>query len=123
MLRKLVLFIGLLSVVSFISDTKISYAANDPSFACLDAAGPTQVITGFYGTGKFEPETAPFKKFDARTASFEIPETISHSLVSLDGPGDDHHMCWAGGFFTASLSWHDLDISWDVSKHGYDGDA
>jgi len=120
MLRKLVLFIGLLSVVSFISDTKISYAANDPSFACLDAAGPTQVVTGFYGTGKFEPETAPFKKFDARTASFEIPYDISWGKVVLRGSSDSHDMCWAGGYVTAALDWHDLDISWDQSKHGYD---
>src|SRR5690606_31064891 len=93
-----------------------------PTFACLEQAGPTQIVTGLYDQGKFEPEVAANQKFDARTASFVYPETISHAMVSLGekgGSGADH-MCWAGGYFTASLSWHGLDISWEQSKQGYD---
>lgn len=94
----------------------------DPSFACLEQAGPTQTVTGVYDQGKFEPAVIANKKFDARTASFIYPETISHAMVSLgerDGSSADR-MCWAGGYFTASLSWHSLNISWEESKQGYD---
>ena len=93
----------------------------DPSFDCLSQLGPVEVVSGFFNS-KFKPRAALNKKFDARNASFEIPGTISHSIISLDGSGDNSGMCWAGGYVTASPSWHDLNISWDQSKHGNDGD-
>lgn len=92
-----------------------------PAFACLGQEGPLEVLRGPH-YDEIEPDTAARKKFDARAASFEYPETISHSMVSLGekgGSGADD-MCWAGGYFTASTSWHDLDISWRESKEGYD---
>jgi PKD repeat protein len=92
----------------------------DSSFDCLEQPGPLEVVSGSFGAEKFEPETAPHKKFDARSARFEIPETISHSMIALRGDDTDGGMCWAGGFVTASPRWHDLDISWEESKHGYD---
>lgn len=96
----------------------------DPSFGCLDKSGPLEVVTGHFDSERFEPDTAPYKKFDARDATFEIPDTISHQMVSLrDSDGDHHSMCWAGGYITASLDWHDLDISWEESKNGNDGDG
>ncbi len=99
-----------------------SVSGSDPSFVCLENAGPLQVITGFYNSGKFEPATANNKKFDARKASFEIPSSISHQMVSLRGSNMDS-MCWAGGYITSSTSWHDLNISWNESKHGYDNEG
>lgn len=97
----------------------------DISFACLDQPGPSQTVTGFYNETKFEPPVAAHKKFDARSASFEYPAAISHAMVSLGEKGGvgAHHMCWAGGFVTASPTWHGLNISWDQSKHGDDGDG
>jgi hypothetical protein len=78
-------------------------------------------VSGFFNEEKFKPPVEPDKKFDARTATFEFPETFSHAIVSLGkGAADSPNMCWAGGFFTAALSWHDLDISWQTSKQGYD---
>lgn len=100
----------------------VAHAESDPAFACLSEPGPLEVVDGFHDSGKFRPSVAAGKKFDARTASFEYPETISHAMVALGkrgGEGADG-MCWAGGFFTASTSWHDLDISWLESKQGYD---
>ena len=95
------------------------------SFACLDQPGPLQTVTGFYHETKFEPSVAANKKFDARGASFEYPATISHAMVSLGEKGGSgaHELCWAGGFFTASLTWHGLDISWAQSKQGNDGEG
>lgn len=92
----------------------------DPSFACLSKPGPLQEVRGFYNN-KFEPPVAQDKKFDARGAEFEYPDTMSWQQVSLRaGPIAPAGMCWAGGFFTASTTWHDLDVSWTESKHGYD---
>lgn len=95
------------------------------SFACLDQPGPSQTVTGFYTATKFEPAVAAHQKYDARGASFEYPATFSHAMVILGEKGGvgAHHMCWAGGFFTASPTWHGLHISWDQSKHGDDGDG
>ena len=88
---------------------------------CLNEDGPLQVVSGFFNEEKFDPEVEPNKKFDARTASFEYPESISHAMVKLGKWSDDSpNMCWVGGFFTAALSWHGLDISWDTSKKGPD---
>lgn len=100
---------------------KTSYAQAALSFSCLSQAGPFQTVSGFFNSDKFEPAVEPNKKFDARHATFEYPETFSHAMVSL-GNGDNASpgMCWAGGYFTASTSWHDLDISWETSKQGYD---
>jgi hypothetical protein len=93
----------------------------EEAFACLNEAGPLELVSGFYNSDKFEPDVAPDKKFDARAASFEYPETISHAMVSLRSDnGGAPRMCWAGGYFTSALSWHDLDVSWDQSKNGYD---
>lgn len=104
-----------------IGPTITSKPGSDPSFSCLDLPGPLQTITGFYGPGKFEPSVAPSKKFDARAASFEIPADISWGKVMLRGTANSTNMCWAGGYFTASLSWHNLNISWNQSKNGLDG--
>lgn len=114
---------GPLGMKAFAQSDDPSFAqSDDRSFDCLSQPGPTEVITGFF-SDKFQPTAAPNKKFDARNASFQIPETISHSMISLDGSGDNSGMCWAGGYITASLSWHGLDVSWDQSKHGPDGDG
>ncbi len=117
------LLIGtLVATLSLVGAAAAQAEEADPAFACLSEPGPLEIVDGFYGDGKLKPSVEANKKFDARTASFEYPETISHSMVSVGekgGSGADD-MCWAGGFFTASLSWHDLDISWDESKRGYD---
>ena len=94
-------------------------AGPDPSFACLGDPGETEIVSGFFNTSKFEPAIAANKKFNARNASFEYPETFSHSMVVLRGNAADN-MCWAGGYFTSSKSWHDLNVSWDTSKKGPD---
>ena len=100
----------------------VAHAQSDPAFACLSEPGPLQVVDGFHDSGKFKPPVAASKKFDARMTTFEYPETISHAMVALKDRGDTGagNMCWVGGFFTASKSWHDLDISWLESKQGYD---
>jgi hypothetical protein len=121
MITKIVGFAFILTLGLFCGNLVAISQSDDPSFDCLSQAGPTEVISGYFNS-KFKPSVAPNKKFDARNASFEIPETISHSLIRLKGSGDNSGMCWAGGFITSSVSWHDLDISWDQSKHGNDGD-
>ena len=99
------------------------FTDSDPTFDCLTQDGPIEVVSGNHGRKRFEPKTAPYKKFDARNATFEIPDTISHQMISLrDDGNDDHSMCWAGGYITASSDWHGLDISWEQSKQGYDND-
>ena len=119
MLKRSIILLAIISVCLFGQGALAQPA--DPSFECLTVPGPLEVISGFYNE-KFKPDVAPGKRFDARGASFEIPGIISHSLVSLEGSGDNDSMCWAGGYFTASLIWHGLDVSWDQSKHGTDGD-
>ena len=121
MLKRAIILLATVSVCLF-GQGALSQQASDPSFECLSGPGPLEVISGFYDD-KFKPDVAPDKRFDARGANFEMPGTLSHSLVSLKGSGDNNSMCWAGGYFTASLSWHGLDVSWDQSKHGTDGDG
>lgn len=93
-------------------------AQSDPSFLCLQQEGPTQVVSGVYDSEKFEPQTAPYKKFDARGATFILPGTFSHSMIALEGSGSDTNMCWAGGYITANTNWHPIDASWELSKRG-----
>ncbi len=119
---KLTLILTSLFFASFYFPSIVS-AQTDPSFSCLSQSGPLQTVSGFFNSGKFEPDVAANKKFDARNASFEYPETISHAMVSLRGSSSAVNMCWAGGYFTSSLTWHDLDISWEESKQGYDDDG
>ena len=115
----LLLIVSGLLVLYLIFSTE--YVPDEPSLSCSDGSGPLEVVTGSHKAGKFEPDTAPYKIFDARTASFEIAADISHSKIVLRGSNNDHEMCWSGGYVTASLKWHDLDISWDQSKNGIDG--
>ena len=121
MITKIIAFGFFLTLGLFSGELAAISQSADLSFDCLSQSGPTEVVSGFFNS-KFKPTVAPNKKFDARNASFEIPETISHSIIVLKGSGDNSGMCWAGGFVTSSVSWHDLDISWDQSKHGNDGD-
>ena len=122
MITKIIAFGFFLMLGLFSGELAAISQSADLSFDCLSQSGPTEVVSGFFNS-KFKPTVAPNKKFDARNASFEIPETISHSIIVLKGSGDNSGMCWAGGFVTSSVSWHDLDISWDQSKHGNDGDG
>lgn len=103
-----------------VSPTIAPPPGSDPSFSCLSQSGPLQIVTGHHASGKFEPSVAANKKFDARSASFEIPSDISWGKIMLRGSDTSTHMCWAGGYVTASLSWHGLDIPWEQSKSGFD---
>ena len=121
MLKRAIILLAVVSVCLF-RQWALAQQASDPSFECLTGPGPLEVISGFYND-KFKPDVAPGKRFDARRANFELPGTLSHALVALRGSGDNNSMCWAGGYFTTSLSWHGLAVSWDQSKYGTDSNG
>ncbi|MGB5212404.1 MAG: hypothetical protein WBN88_02000, partial [Anderseniella sp.] len=121
MLKRTIILLAIVSACLF-GQGALAQQASDPSFECLSGPGPLEVTSGFYDA-KFKPVVTPGKRFDARGANFELPGTLSHALVALRGSGDNNSMCWAGGYFTTSLIWHGLDVSWDQSKHGTDGDG
>ncbi len=89
--------------------------------SCLEGAEKLITVSGVYDSQKYAPDVEPNLKFDAREATFIYPEIFSHAMVTL-GKGQDPspNMCWVGGYFTSSLSWHGLDVSWEVSKKGPD---
>ena len=102
-------------------EATIETSIDDPSFACLDGAGPLEVIAG-ERTDKLEPSVEPGKRFDARGATFMHPGTYSWYQVGIrDGKWAPADICWAGGYFTNDPFWHDLNITWQMSKDGVGG--
>lgn len=104
---------------TFAPELEVVYENSDPdpvyadTFACLDDASDIVVVNVQNWTGKYEPDTAQGRVFDARNATFSISES-PHGIIQLDGPSSHTGMFWAGGYVEGDKPW---DASWDEWKY------